>query len=305
MRRLAGFAKAVRAVAFLPDGRLVAAGEDKWVRVFDPTSAECAAAVKSRQVVYAVAAAPDGKEVAFAGRYGTLNAGSNAIYTLDPDDGVAGREFVWPTSNESRSVWSLSYSADGHYLAAAARTNYGDIRGGEAHSWRRHKPFGDLDLTNPTAATVRFSPHSPRLATGVRDDAGGAVLLHHHGMTTGAVNIPLRSAVVAAIAFAPVSESFIVAAGSYLYFVSPESCYSKTRLKTSERTLTALAASPDGRALLAAGRSGVVECYDAHSRTLRSRHDFGVGPVHALAFAPDGLTFAVAGDGGVVVCDAE
>ncbi len=304
MRRLAGFTKAVRAVAFLPDARLVAAGEDKWVRVFDCHSGECGAAVKARQVVYAVAASPDGKAVAYAGRYSALSAGSNAVQFVDLAANRRDGEFVWLTSGDSISIGSLSYSADGHYLAAAG-FHQSKVRWGRGVRWWRLADLWDEgSLPQNTASIVQFGPERGVwnvLAVGHAFACGTVSLLQwpDHWRRSDAL---LRVARPVGIVFLS-PESWVAAAGSSLYFSSAAN--DVQRVKIGSGILAALAASPDGRALLTAGRSGVVECYDAHSRTLRSRHDFGVGPVHGLAFAPDGLTFAVAGEGGVVVCDAE
>ncbi len=316
MRRLAGFAKAVRAAAFLPDGRLVAAGEDKWVRVFDPTSGECAAAVKARQVVYAVAASPDGKAVAYGGRYSPDDAGRNVVRTLTPDDGKPGTAYARPFGRYQSSIWSLSYSADGDYLAAARRHPGGGNmpNGGGGHWWRCRAPSENGGLADPGASALAFGPAGCELATASKE----AVRLFATPSATEGVVIPLKSAMPATVSFTAQSSP-VVAAGASIYVATgginlATGVRKHARIRVGESGLTGLAAStalatlaasPDGRTLLAAGRAGVVECYDAHSRALRSRHDFGVGPVHALAFAPDGLTFAVAGEGGVVVCDAE
>jgi hypothetical protein len=71
------------------------------------------------------------------------------------------------------------------------------------------------------------------------------------------------------------------------------------------RTVIDIAASPDGRTLLAAGRPGRVECYEMATLSLRKTFDFDIGGVNAIACAPDGFTFAVGGDKGLLVCDAE
>ncbi len=301
MRRLAGFARAVRAVAFLPDGRLAAGGDDKWVRVLDPTSGECAVAVEARGAVYAVAASPDGRAVAHAVHYyphdslGRLGA----LGVFDPDIGV-GRELRRWSGPPAWPVWSLSYSAGGDYLAAACRepSFYPVGAGGWWWNVRDSRDCGRLP--NRRAAIVQFAPGGTALAVA---SGGNVVLLADPTQRNRADRRvwPVPAASPWSLAFTG-AESFAVSCGPYLHFADADG--SVARLHTAER-FAALAASPDGRTLLAGGRSGAVECYDARTRALRGRHDFGVGPVHALAFAPDGLTFAVAGEGGLAVCDAE
>ena len=316
MRRLAGFTKAVRAAAFLPDGRLVAGGDDKWVRVFDGVSGECVAAVKHKQVVYAVAAAPDGKAVAYAGRYGPDDAGENVVRTLAPDDGKPGITYSRSFGRWPSSIWSLAYSPDGEYFAAARRQLGGGNmpNGGGGHWWRCRAPFESGGLADPGVSGLAFGPVGCELATASKE----AVRLFATPASDESVVIPLKSAMPATVAFVSPSNP-AVAAGASIYvatgginLATGTRKHIRIRVGASapsglaaSHALAALAASPDGRTLLAAGRSGVVEAYDAQTRALRSRHDFGVGSVHGLAFAPDGLTFAVAGEGGLAVCDAE
>jgi WD40 repeat protein len=96
----------------------------------------------------------------------------------------------------------------------------------------------------------------------------------------------------------------VIGCNSYLYFVNPARHEKPQRVKTGVRVVSALAASPDGKTLVAGGRPGTVEVYDVANRTRTTTYDFGVGGLHAVAFAPDGLTFAAGGDKGLVACDA-
>src|SRR5437763_15446397 len=83
MRLLRGHDKDVRAVAYTPNGRLVSGGGDRTVRVWDAATGACTAVVKAKGPVYAVAAAPDGQTIAYAGRHAP-RAESNFVYLCDP-----------------------------------------------------------------------------------------------------------------------------------------------------------------------------------------------------------------------------
>lgn len=332
MLKLTGHKGDVRCVAFTPDGRLVSGGSDKAVRVWNPLSGECLTTVKTGHVVYAVAVAPDGKSFACAGRP-PKNATSNFATVRDFAGKVVGRyearsfanRWHWDTATLTHtteqvavgySVWSLSYSADGTYLAAAVRmpggANIPD--GAGAFAWS----VGKGDATDPLfddAYAVAFAPTGRRLAvTGQQ----AVVFLDSPDPNAAPRPLPRRVPEVSdqavrysftaswspAVAFVPGAELAAVASNSFIEFVNPVRNAKATRVKTGSRVIVALAAAPDGKTLLAGGRPGAVEVYDTATRARRTTFDFGIGGVHALAYAPDGLTFAAAGDDGLVVCDA-
>ena len=126
----------------------------------------------------------------------------------------------------------------------------------------------------------------------------------NHPDPYAAVEYPMTAEWSAAVAFVPGHDLAVVASNSYLYVVNPVKKEKAQRVKTGLRVVTGVAASPDGRTVLAGGKPGSVEVYDVASRAKATGYDFGIGGVHGLAFAPDGLTFAVAGDKGLLLCDA-
>ena len=314
MRLLVGHLKDVRAVAYLPDGRLVSGGSDRTVRVWNTATGESVRTIRASTPVYAVAAAPDGRTLAYAGRHSGADAAVVPIQTFLLAEGIPGDTFWCPYQQPRptagpyyptgipRSIWSLSYSAYGRTLAAAGRViGGGNIpNGGGGHWFYTADVSAHGPLASMQAYSLRFAPVGDRLAV-----TGEAVVEFYETAheTEPVVAHPLQSQWAAAVAFLPGSPMAVVGVNSALYFVDATTQGKPRKVKTGLRTVAAVTTSADGRAVFVGGKPDGVEIYDPETGTLRFRYDFGLGGVHAMAVAPDGFTFAVAGGDGLAVFD--
>jgi hypothetical protein len=314
VRWLVGHTKDVRTVAYLPDGRLVSGGSDRTVRVWNPVSGECVHTIRAGTPVYAVAVSPDESTLAYAGRHPGNGVGSVPIQTFRLIAKLPGFTFQFPylpsrypayyPNGIPRSVWSLSFSGDGRTLAAAGRVmGGGNIPNGGGGHWFR---TADIATHGPLAISrayaLRFAPDGERLAV-----TGDRVVEFYASpeQSEPVVAYRLQSQWAAAVAFLPGSPLAVVGVNSALHFVDSTTRTTPRRVKTGFRTVTAVDAAADGRAVFVGGKPGGVEVYDPDTGLLRVRYDFGLGGVHAVAVAPDGLTFAVAGDDGLGVFDRD
>lgn len=300
IEKLAGHARKVRAVAFSPDGAILATGgDDRQIKLWDVAAgAELAAVWAHDQPVSSLAFSPKTGELASAGLDGALKIwaiardGSRPAATLDPID-----ELRPPGPGALRSA---SYSSDGALLAAAGDRSeilIFDRRGGD-----RPPRIIAGDHQAPVTA-LEFSPTAPfSLATASVD----ATLRIWEPSTGARLDAKRVGGALLSLAHAPLVEpapSVLIAAGERR-IVSAWDTRNRNEvesLRGHPRAIRSLAFSPDGLIFATGCDDGVVRLCDSVTSQIVLMLESHLSGVTAVAFSPDASTLASCGANGEVL----
>jgi WD40 repeat protein len=297
----------VRAIAYSPDGLLVASGGYQVIRIWDAGSAvEKTMLSVGDGTVTALAFSPQGTTLA-AGTEGT-------IYRWDIDSLVPRST---PVAVEGR-VNGLRYSADGRLLAAATEQGAFLFPGPAERPLEEGKQTVDRPLTTDSFAPRRRGPlrldgHiggvtgialAPNGETVVTCGEDGTLRLWNP--RSGAVDkidpdVVLRcSRPAVALAYSADGKRFAAGGSDAITLWNLSDGVETARLKNRSGDITRLAFSPDGTRLASSSKDWPILLWDLASQRVSAALNGHTAAVNSVSYSADGKQLISGSDDGTV-----
>jgi eukaryotic-like serine/threonine-protein kinase len=281
LRALQGHNDKVDAIAFSPNGSVVATGaRDRAVILWDAATGSALQSLRNHgSWIRALSFSPDGRQVAVLESVGGIN------------------HWNWQSERLSRRLGNsggrcevIDYSPDGRLLAGGTVL-------GHVILWdtKNGKQVAVLAGGSTTIRSLKFSPDSRHLAAA---SASGTVQVWDVARRLLLFSLNRHSGSVESLAYSPDGSRFASITGQQVFLWNAATGRVLAEFMGFGTLQGALAFSPSGKTLVASGRGHTVREWDVdQSAALQTLSGLRNHTEHA-SFSPDGRTFLTSSRGG-------